>query len=110
MSETITKQDSNINNLNSELLGSHKKKSCENNSIDFSLYDVELKLNEISNISLFLGTGDCPKSVSFDLHDHMHQQIESLQSIVGFIRRGPSVRKDLGLDSGNNVNQSSLNH
>ncbi|MFV8453315.1 hypothetical protein ACNO65_25140, partial [Vibrio campbellii] len=65
------------------------KKSYENNSLDFSLSDLESKLNEISNISLFLGTGDCPKAISFELHDHMHHQIEQLQSMVSSMRFAP---------------------
>ncbi|MEZ8103471.1 hypothetical protein [Vibrio bivalvicida] len=63
MSKTIAKQDSDINTLNLEVLSSHEKKSCENNSLDFSLSDLESKLNEISNISLFLGTGDHGKII-----------------------------------------------
>lgn len=95
MKNTIAKQSSDINTTNGDELISHEKKSCENNSIDYSLSDLELKLNEISSISLFLSTGNCPKAISYELHDHMHAEIERLQSMLCFIRLAPSVRENM---------------
>ncbi|HCE1484563.1 RstC protein [Vibrio parahaemolyticus] len=59
---------------------------------EYTLSDLESKLNEISNISLFLGTGDCPKEIAFSLHDHMHEQIEQLQGMVSFMRLYPEIK------------------
>lgn len=52
----------------------------------YTFSDAESKLNDISNISVFLSTGACPKELSFELIDHMHGEIESLQGILSFIR------------------------
>ncbi len=59
---------------------------------EYTLSDLESKVNEISNISLFLGTGDCPKEIAFNLHDHMHEQIESLQGMLSFMRHYPTLK------------------
>ncbi|TKF20764.1 RstC protein [Vibrio genomosp. F6] len=52
----------------------------------YTFTDAESKLNDISNISVFLSTGSCPKEISFGLIDHMHDEIETLQGILSFIR------------------------
>ncbi|MEZ9184148.1 hypothetical protein AB4158_08135 [Vibrio splendidus] len=93
MNATIanTQSSSNLSAVPGML--SHENKSCEKpDSRGYTLADLELKLNVISNISEFLGTGDCPKDIGFDLHDHMHSKIEELQSLVKSMR-GLSVRQ-----------------
>ncbi len=59
---------------------------------EYKLSDLESKLNEISNISLFLSTGDCPKEIAFSLHDHMHEQIETLQGMMSHMRLYPLIK------------------
>lgn len=59
---------------------------------EYTLSDLESKLNEISNISVFLGTGDCPREIAYNLHDHMHEQIEQLQGMVSFMRLYPKLK------------------
>ncbi|MBY7672745.1 RstC protein [Vibrio anguillarum] len=49
---------------------------------EYTLSDVVSKLNAISNISIFLGTGDCPDEIAFNLRDHMHDEIENLQGML----------------------------
>ena len=66
---------------------------------EYTLSDLESKLNEISNISIFLGTGDCPKEIAYDLHDHMNGQIEELQGMVSFMRIYPQIKAQEQLDS-----------
>ncbi|CAK2193928.1 RstC protein [Vibrio crassostreae] len=66
---------------------------------EYTLSDLESKLNEISNISIFLGTGDCPKEISYNLHDHMNDQIEELQGMVSFMRIYPQIQAQEQLDS-----------
>lgn len=59
---------------------------------EYTLSDVESKLNAISNISIFLGTGDCPDEIAFNLRDHMHDEIENLQGMLSFIRLYPELK------------------
>ncbi|HDM8044644.1 TPA: RstC protein [Vibrio campbellii] len=59
---------------------------------EYTLSDLESKLNEISNISIFLGTGDCPREIAYELHDHMNEQIESLQGMLSFMRLYPQLK------------------
>lgn len=66
---------------------------------EYTLSDLESKLNEISNISIFLGTGDCPKEIAYSLHDHMNDQIEELQGMVSFMRIYPQIKAQEQLDS-----------
>nr|AKN38108.1 hypothetical protein [Vibrio tasmaniensis] len=66
---------------------------------EYTLSDLESKLNEISNISIFLGTGDCPKEIAYNLHDHMNDQIEELQGMVSFMRIYPQIKAQEQLDS-----------
>lgn len=58
---------------------------------EYTLSDLESKLNEISNISIFLGTGDCPKEIALNLHDYMHDQIEQLQGMISFMQIYPQI-------------------
>lgn len=66
---------------------------------EYTLSDLESKLNEISNISIFLGTGDCPKEIANDLYDHMNDQIEELQGMVSVMRINPKIKAQEQLDS-----------
>lgn len=66
---------------------------------EYTLSDLESKLNEISNISIFLGTGNCPKEIAYNLHDHMNDQIEELQGMVSFMRIYPQIQAQEQLDS-----------
>ncbi|MEZ8288058.1 MULTISPECIES: RstC protein [unclassified Vibrio] len=66
---------------------------------EYTLSDLESKLNEISNISIFLGTGDCPKEIAYSLHDHMNDQIEELQGMVSFMRIYPQIKAQEQLGS-----------
>ncbi|MEZ8932385.1 MULTISPECIES: RstC protein [unclassified Vibrio] len=66
---------------------------------EYTLSDLESKLNEISNISIFLGTGDCPKEIAYNLHDHINDQIEELQGMVSFMRIYPQIQAQEQLDS-----------
>ncbi|MEZ8013969.1 RstC protein [Vibrio sp. FF112] len=66
---------------------------------EYTLSDLESKLNEISNISIFLGTGNCPKEIAYNLHDHMNDQIEELQGMVSFMRIYPQIKAQEQLDS-----------
>ena len=66
---------------------------------EYTLSDLESKLNEISNISIFLGTGDCPKEIAYNLHDHMNDQIEGLQRMVSFMRIYPQIKAQEQLES-----------
>ncbi|EHZ2538534.1 RstC protein [Vibrio parahaemolyticus] len=59
---------------------------------EYTLSDLESKLNEISNISMFLGTGDCPKEMASNLHEHMHDEIENLQGMLSFMRLYPEIK------------------
>lgn len=52
---------------------------------EYTLMDLESKLNQISNMSLFLATGSCPDSISSELHDHLHEEVETLQSMIAFM-------------------------
>ncbi|RBW65974.1 RstC protein [Vibrionales bacterium C3R12] len=59
---------------------------------EYTLSDLESKLNEISNISIFLGTGDCPGEIASSLHSHMHDQIDQLQGMMSFMRVYPQIK------------------
>ena len=59
---------------------------------EYTLSDLESKLNEISNISIFLGNGDCPKEMASNLHEHMHDEIENLQGMLSFMRLYPEIK------------------
>lgn len=66
---------------------------------EYTLSDLESKLDEISNISIFLGTGNCPKEIAFNLHDHMQNEIETLQSMMSFMRLAPQITAESKLES-----------
>ncbi len=59
---------------------------------EYTLTDLEDKLTDISNISLFLTTGACPDEVSYTLTDHMHQNIEKLQSMICQMKLYPLMK------------------
>lgn len=59
---------------------------------EYTLTDLEVKINEISNISVFLGTGCCPKEIAFNLQDHMHDEIVNLQGMLSFMRIYPQIK------------------
>lgn len=61
---------------------------------EYTLSDLESKLNEISNISMFLGTGDCPKEMASKLHGHMQDEIENLQGMLSFMRLYPDIKTE----------------
>ncbi|EGU0147484.1 RstC protein [Vibrio parahaemolyticus] len=59
---------------------------------EYTLTDVEEKLNDIASITLFLSSGSCPKEISFNLMDHLQDEIENLQHIVGFMALYPELK------------------
>ncbi|EJB8542875.1 RstC protein [Vibrio parahaemolyticus] len=59
---------------------------------EYTLSDAEDKLNNIAAISMFLNSGACPKEISFNLYDHMHDEIENLQGMLSFMRLYPEIK------------------
>lgn len=59
---------------------------------EYTLSDVESKLNAISNISVFLTNGDCPDDIAVNLRNHLHDEIETLQGMLSFIRLYPEIK------------------
>ncbi|SON48610.1 hypothetical protein [Vibrio tapetis] len=59
---------------------------------EYTLSDAEAKLDTIASISLFLSTGNCPREIAFNLQDHMQDEIENLQGILGFMRIYPQIK------------------
>ncbi|ELV8768490.1 RstC protein [Vibrio vulnificus] len=59
---------------------------------EYTLQDAEAKLNEISHIALFLSSGACPIEMSKNLNSHMLDEIETLQSILSFMRVYPELK------------------
>ncbi len=59
---------------------------------EYTLEDAESKLNEIANIQLFLSSGSCPNEVANTLMTHMHDEIESLQNNLSFMRVYPELK------------------
>ncbi len=53
---------------------------------EYTLSDLESKLDEISNVSFFLATGHCPQQIAFELQEHLQTEIELMQHMVGFMR------------------------
>ena len=66
---------------------------------EYTLTDLELKINEISSISMFLSTGSCPKEIAFNLQDHMQDEIENLQGMVSYMKVYPQIKAQEQLDS-----------
>jgi hypothetical protein len=65
---------------------------------EYTLTDLEVKINEISNVSMFLATGSCPKEIAFNLHDHMQDEIETLQAMVSYMKLYPQILAKEQLD------------
>ncbi|AIL70634.1 RstC protein [Vibrio vulnificus] len=59
---------------------------------EYTLQDAEAKLNEISNIALFLSSGSCPGEMTQNLNNHMLDEIETLQGILSFMRVYPELK------------------
>ncbi|EID0063028.1 RstC protein [Vibrio vulnificus] len=59
---------------------------------EYTLQDAEAKLNEISHIALFLSSGACPIEMAKNLNSHMLDEIETLQSILSFMRVYPELK------------------
>ena len=82
---------------------------------EYTLSDAEAKLNEISNISIFLSTGDCPQEIAYNLQDHMQEQIETLQGMISYMRIYPQIKakeladQAMNLESSNDI-QAASNH
>ncbi|MEZ9992854.1 RstC protein [Vibrio sp. 10N.261.48.B3] len=66
---------------------------------EYTLTDLEVKINEISSISMFLSTGSCPKEIAFNLQDHMQDEIENLQGMVSYMKVYPQIKAQEQLDS-----------
>ena len=66
---------------------------------EYTLTDLEVKINEISSISMFLSTGSCPKEISFNLQDHMQDEIDKLQIMVSSMKVSPKIQAQEQLDS-----------
>lgn len=65
---------------------------------EYTLTDLEVKINEISNVSMFLATGSCPKEIAFNLHDHMQDEIETLQAMVSYMKVYPQIQAQVQID------------
>ncbi|WP_210496907.1 RstC protein [Vibrio crassostreae] len=52
---------------------------------EYTLCDAEDKLNNIAHLSMFLQSGACPSEMSVNLYDHMHDEIETLQAMLGYM-------------------------
>jgi hypothetical protein len=61
---------------------------------EYTLTDLEDKLTDISNVSLFLTTGACPEEIASRLHEHMHEQIENLQGMMSHMRLYPLIKAE----------------
>ncbi|MEZ8790647.1 RstC protein [Vibrio splendidus] len=66
---------------------------------EYTLTDLEVNINEISSISMFLSTGSCPKEIAFNLQDHMQDEIENLQGMVSYMKVYPQIKAQEQLDS-----------
>ncbi|MEZ8902614.1 MULTISPECIES: RstC protein [unclassified Vibrio] len=66
---------------------------------EYTLTDLEEKINEISSISMFLSMGSCPKEIAFNLQDHMQDEIENLQGMVSYMKVYPQIEAQEQLDS-----------
>lgn len=81
---------------------------------EYTLSDAEDKLNNIANLSIFLNSGACPKEISYNLMDHMHEEIESLQGMLGYMRILPQLKaKELAenainMESNNEISAETL--
>ncbi|MGF1765133.1 RstC protein [Aliivibrio kagoshimensis] len=53
---------------------------------EYTLNDVEQKLDIISNISIFLNTESCTNEIRRTLMDHLQNEIESMQGILLFVQ------------------------
>ncbi|MDD9180725.1 MULTISPECIES: RstC protein [Aliivibrio] len=70
---------------------------------EYTLTDLEAKINNISSISMFLRTESCPKDISISLQDHMQEEIENLQGILSFMQIYPQIiNKESSTDSVSN--------
>lgn len=66
---------------------------------EYTLCDAEDKLNNIAHMSMFLQSGACPSEMSVNLYDHMHDEIETLQAMLGYMKVYPQIKAEEQLDS-----------
>ena len=66
---------------------------------EYTLDDTQQKLDDISNISLFLKSGSCPSNISCELMEHLQEEIELAQSMLSFLIHAPSIKAQIEMDS-----------
>ena len=66
---------------------------------EYTLTDVSDKVNDLHDMSLFLNSGSYTEEIGDKLTFHMMEEIETLQSMLSFIRIYPQIKAQEQLDS-----------
>ncbi|UQV20284.1 RstC protein [Vibrio sp. J383] len=66
---------------------------------EYTLTDVSDKVNDLHDMSLFLNSGSYTEEIGDKLAFHMMEEIETLQSMLSFIRIYPQIQAQEQLDS-----------
>ncbi|CAK3420671.1 MULTISPECIES: RstC protein [Vibrio] len=66
---------------------------------EYTLTDVSDKVNDLHDMSLFLNSGSYTEEIGDKLTFHMMEEIETLQSMLSFIRIYPQIQAQEQLDS-----------
>ena len=66
---------------------------------EYTLTDVSDKVNDLHDISTFLNSGAYTEEIGDKLTFHMMEEIETLQSMLSFIRIYPQIKAQEQLDS-----------
>ncbi|MEZ8405059.1 RstC protein [Vibrio splendidus] len=66
---------------------------------EYTLTDVSDKVNDLHDMSTFLNSADYTEEIGDKLTFHMMEEIETLQSMLSFIRIYPQIQAQEQLDS-----------